>query len=82
MDALEFSLYEGVLNDNFLRMAPQGCLFKGGYVAEVVEYRFKNAWSNTKHITRFRRETSLMRFLEKHYPEAIDMVDFSDTCLA
>lgn len=81
MEPIEFLLYEGTLNDNVLRLAPQGFLFKGGYIAEVVEYRFKNAWCNSRHIKKFRREISLMRFLEKHYPEAIDMICFSDTCL-
>lgn len=80
MDALEYILYEGVLNDNFLRLAPQGYLFKGGHVAEVVEYRFKNAWSNSRHITRFRSKERLIRFLEKNYPHAVDYIEYAEVC--
>lgn len=80
MEAIEFFLCEGVLNDNILRFAPKPYAFKGKYIAEVVEYRFKNAWSNSKHIKRFRSKERLIRFLEKNYPHAVDYIEYAEVC--
>lgn len=80
MGAIEFYLCEGVLNDNILRLVEKPYSFKGKYIAEVVEYRFKNEWCNSKHITRFRSKERLIRFLEKNYPHAVDYIEYAEVC--
>ena len=66
---MEFILRENVLTDNILKVAPQGKIFKGGYVAILKEYTFQNAWQDEESIKRFRSKNSLQKYLSKHYTE-------------
>ena len=62
-----FILRQNVLSDNVLHVAEQGKVFKGGYIAIVEEYTFRNAWSDNKQIRRFRSEKSALSYLTKNY---------------
>ena len=64
-------LKDGVLNDDTLHIASEGKVFKGNYIAIIEYYTFKNAWSNKKHIKRFRNQESLNKYLLINYPEFI-----------
>ena len=77
--ALEFLLRENVLTDNILAIPSKGKIFKGGYIAIIKEYRFKNAWADEESIKRFRSVERLNTYLDKKYPEA--EIDFEGTCL-
>lgn len=66
---MEFILRENVLTDNILKVAPQGKIFKGGYVAILKEYTFQNTWQDKESIKRFRSKDSLQKYLSKHYAE-------------
>ena len=61
-------LQEGVLNDDYIIYPEQGKVFKGNYIAIVVEYRYATAWSNSEHTRKFRSEFQLNKHLKKHYP--------------
>ena len=64
-----YILKEGVLNDDYLKLADEGKVFKGGYIAILVYYTFANAWCNTEHVKKFRKESQLNKYLDKHYPQ-------------
>ena len=81
MNTFEFILNEGVLNDNTLILPKKGYHFKGGYIGKVVEYTFRNAWQNDKHIKNFRSAKRLHEYLNKHYPQTEYEYDFSGTTL-
>ena len=76
---MEFVLRENVLTVNILKVAPKGKVFKGGYVAILREYTFKNPWSDKETIRRFRKFETLRKYLDKHYTEEeIEHFVFSD----
>lgn len=77
--ARQYVLQENVLTDNLLIVPEKGKIFKGGYIAIIKEYTFKNAWADNETITRFRSQISLNAYLKKHYPD-VD-IDFHGTCL-
>jgi len=62
-------LKENVLTDDLLHFADEGKVFKGGYFAFIEYYTFLNAWSDQKHIKRFRTEKSLVKYLKSNYKE-------------
>jgi hypothetical protein len=64
-------LKDGVLNDDTLHIASEGKVFKGNYIAIIEHYTFQNAWSNKKHVKRFRNQESLNKYLLINYPEFI-----------
>jgi hypothetical protein len=64
-----FTLREGCLNDDTLHIAPKGYQYRGGYIAVIKHYTFRNAWSNDEHLVRFKSVNSLAKYLVKHYPE-------------
>ena len=65
----EFILRERVVSDDILMLSDEGKVFKGGYIA-IVEYNtFQNAWTDKKHIKRFRSRERLNAFLNKNYTE-------------
>ena len=64
-----FILREGCLNDDTLHIAPNGYHYRGGYIAVLKYYTFRNAWSNDEHIVRFKSVNSLSKYLVKHYPD-------------
>lgn len=74
--AREFLLQENVLTDNILVIPDKGKVFKGGYVAILKEYRFKNAWADTEQVVRFRSKERLETYLGKHYPQV--EIDYED----
>ena len=73
---MEYIVRENVLTDNILKVAPQGKIFKGGYVAILREYTFQNAWQDKESVKRFRNFNSLQKYLDKHYTE--EETDFLD----
>ena len=62
-----FILQENVLTDNILLLADKGKIFKGGYVAIVQEFEFKNEWSDREKIKKFRSVNSLTKYIQKNY---------------
>lgn len=66
---MEYILRENVLTDNILKVAPQGKMFKGGYVAILREYTFQNAWQDKETVKRFRNFNTLNKYLARHYTE-------------
>ena len=62
-----FILQENVLTDNLLLLADEGKVFKGGYVAIVQEFEFKNEWSDKEKIKKFRSVNSLTKYIQKNY---------------
>lgn len=65
----EFILQENVLSDNILKLADDGKVFKGQYIAIVEEYAFQNAWCDTlRKVHKFRSMERLNKFLAKQYP--------------
>ena len=80
---MEFILRENVLTDNILKVAPQGKIFKGGYVAILKEYTYQNPWSDKETVKRFRSFDTLHKYLDKHYTEEeTEHLDFYDTCFS
>jgi hypothetical protein len=76
-----YLLQENVLTDNVLLVANKGKVFKGGYKAIIKENTFKNAWQDKETITRFRSVHNLMKYLNKHYKEVVEELDFTDSCI-
>jgi hypothetical protein len=64
----EIILKENVLSDNILKLPDNGKIFKGGYIAIIKEYVFLNAWQDKEIIKKFRKTTSLDKYLLKKYP--------------
>jgi hypothetical protein len=64
----EIILQENVVSDNILILPDSGKIFKGGYVAIIKEYVFLNAWQDREIIKKFRKSTSLDKYLLKKYP--------------
>ena len=62
-----FILCENVLTDNLLLLADEGKVFKGGYVAIVQEFEFKNEWSDKEKIKKFRSVNALRKYIQKNY---------------
>lgn len=62
-----FILQENVLTDNILLLADEGKIFKGGYVAIVQEFEFKNEWSDKEKIKKFRSVNALRKYIQKKY---------------
>ena len=60
-------LQENTLTDNILLLADEGKVFKGGYVAIVQEFEFKNEWSDKEKIKKFRSVNSLIKYIQKKY---------------
>ena len=77
--AYTFTLKENVLTDNELILASPNKVFKGGYIAIIREYVFANSWSDREIIKHFRSEKSLIKYLDKNYPEF--EACFDGTCL-
>ena len=74
---MEYVLRENVLTDNILKVAPKGKIFKGGYVAILREYTFKNAWSDRETVKRFRSFDTLNKYLNKNYTkEEVEHLEF------
>ena len=62
-----FILQENVLTDNIFLLADEGKVFKGGYVAIVQEFEFKNEWSDKEKIKKFRSVNALRKYIQKKY---------------
>ena len=62
-----FILQENVLTDDILLLADEGKVFKGGYVAIVQEFEFKNEWSDKEKIKKFRSVNALRKYIQKKY---------------
>lgn len=65
---ITYIIKEDVLNDDLLHLADYGKLFKGGYIAQIEQYTYRNAWSNDRTVKNFRSEEALNKFLLKFYP--------------
>lgn len=64
-----YILQENVLSDNTLLLASEGKVFKGGYIAIIKEYTYKNPWSDKEIVKRFTKRETLDSYLSKNYPE-------------
>lgn len=64
-----YLLKENVLSDDVLLVADENKTFAGGYFAIVEFYTYANAWSDKKHIKKFRSEKSLEQFLKRNYKD-------------
>ena len=64
-----YILRENVLSDDVLLLADEGKIFKGGYFAIVEYYTYQNAWSDKKHIAKFRSQKRLDEFISKNYKD-------------
>jgi len=64
-----YILREGVLNDDTLFVSDKGKVFKGGYKAIIKEYIYSTSWSNKETIKRFKSEKTMLKYIEKNYPE-------------
>ena len=78
--ALEFILKENVLTDNILILAEKNKIFKGGYIAYINEYVYANPWSDKLIQKKFRSEKSLLKYLDKFYPD-FDCDIYNNSCL-
>lgn len=76
-----FLLRENVLTDNLLHVPTKGHLYKGGYIAQVVEFTPLNEWSDKKEVKRFRSKERLLSYLYKTYPDAMADIDLTGTCI-
>ena len=75
--AQNYVLRENVLTDNTLILADKGKVFKFGYIAILKEYVFNTAWADKEIVKKFKSSSSLMQYLNKHYPD-LDL-DFEGT---
>lgn len=80
MEKFTFVLRENVLTDNVLTIAPKGCVFKYGIIAQIKEYTYASAWSDKEKITNFKNKKKLLDYLNKFYSD-VDYLDFTGTCL-
>lgn len=62
-----YLLKENTLSDDVLLLADDGKIFAGGYFAIVEFFTYANAWSDKKHIQKFRSQKSLDQFLKRNY---------------
>ena len=75
--AQNYVLRENVLTDNVLILADKDKVFKFGYIAILKEYVFNTAWTDKETVKKFKSSSSLMQYLNKHYPD-LDL-DFEGT---
>ena len=64
-----YLLKENVLSDDILLLANDGKIFSGGYFAIVYFFTYANAWSDKKHVKKFRSQKSLEQFLKRNYKD-------------
>jgi hypothetical protein len=64
----QFILKENVLTNNILFVAEDGKVFKGNCIAIIKEYVFQNSWSDKELIKKFRSKETLVKYLNKKYP--------------
>lgn len=64
-----YLLRENVLSDDVLLLADEDKIFAGGYFAIVEFFTYANAWSDKKHIKKFRSQKSLNEFLKRNYKD-------------
>jgi len=76
---LTYVLRENVLTDNILEVPEKGYIFKGGIVAVLKEYSFQNEWNDKLTIKKFKKQNSLLEYLNKNY-QNLDL-DFTGTIL-
>lgn len=58
---------EGVLNDDVLYIANDGYKFKGGYVAILEFWTYRNSNANEQNIQRFKTIKAAEKYIEKRY---------------
>jgi len=58
---------EGVLNDDVLYIADDGYKFKGGYVAILEYWTYRNPNANDRNIRRFKTIETAEKYIEKRY---------------
>ena len=64
----EIIVNERALNDDVLTLACEGKVFKGNYVAILEYFTYANEWSDSKHVKCFRTLDTMLKFLNKRYP--------------
>jgi hypothetical protein len=65
----QFILRENTLTDDVLLLADDGKVFKGNFIALLKEHTYENSWSDRIKIRKFRSKETLLRYIEKKYPE-------------
>ena len=64
-----FILQKNVLTDNLLFLSDKGKIFKGRYIAIIIEFEFQNNWSDREKVKRFRSVNSLIKYIQKNYKD-------------
>ena len=64
-----YILQENCLSENLLLIADKGNIFKGGYIAIIKEYTYKNEWSDKENIKKFRSHERLLQYINKNYKD-------------
>ena len=64
-----YILQENCLSDNLLLIADKGKIFKGGYIAIIKEYTYKNEWSDKENMKKFRSHERLLQYINKNYKD-------------
>lgn len=62
---------EGVLNDDILIVANDGYKFKGGYIARLEYFTYRNPYENDRHVRHFRTIEAAEKYIAKHYGEEL-----------
>ena len=73
-----YVLNERPLTDDTLTLAPDGHVFKGGYVAIVTYHTFENPWSDEEHVRRFRSMARAEAFIERRYGKPWEELVYGD----
>jgi hypothetical protein len=71
-----YILREGVLNDDYMNIADNGKVFKGGYIAIIYYYTYANEWSNREHVVSFRKHDALQKYLSKYYSDFTEQIEY------
>jgi hypothetical protein len=65
----QFILKENILTDDMLLLADEGKVFKGNFIALLKEHTYESMWSDKVHVRRFRSKDTLLKYVNKKYPQ-------------
>lgn len=71
----DYILKENVLSTDVLKVARKLYVFKGRYVAIIIEHTFATSWSDKESIRGFRSTKSLFKYLRKYYKERVEELE-------
>lgn len=72
---IEIILKENILSDNILRIAEKNEIFRNNIVAIIYEHTYLNAWNDKQTIKKFKKISTLEKWLTKHYSH-IDLNEY------